>query len=422
MSSELSGRYRLELEQKRRIENDCRAALRACQNRRAEEKAQWQRQDAAWEQKSAQAAGQAAAGRAAAEEQADKKMWALRRRLAALKERCSLLNGADELRAQLQMAEAMLTDRTSCSFVEARLDWLEQEATSRSEQEAFTAQQAAESPVVQTTARRAVRTVVQQEFVPLTFAVQQAALKEQSPWAQFCGRVQQMMERAGDNPLPEMTVLAERVRNTTPARQNERMLQERELLVQLERQASRMEQMRRSSAEQQDEQQQYRFLCQKLGLTEKAYRGEELRRENTRLFALWCEQEEENYIQQSLREAFEQAGIPFSELEDPRRAAAELSDNMRVEMTRDALGTFYMEAYGVADSAQETEGQKERMVAQCRHFCKQFPQIVDFLREKGILLEDIGQIEPAKTTLHVRACPTRRRTVDTGREREAQSF
>ena len=73
MSSELSGRYRLELEQKRRIENDCRAALRACQNRRAEEKAQWQRQDAAWEQKSAQAAGQAAAGRAAAEEQADKK-------------------------------------------------------------------------------------------------------------------------------------------------------------------------------------------------------------------------------------------------------------------------------------------------------------------------------------------------------------
>lgn len=422
MSSELSGRYRLELEQKYRIENDCRAALKACLEQRANEKAQWQQKDAAWEQKAEQAAGQAAADQTAAEEQARKKMWALRRRLGALKEWCRPLDGAEELHHQLQLVDAMLTDSSSCAFAKARLDWLEQEVIPRCEAQAAAARQAEKAAAEPASVRRSKTANVRQDFVPLAFEAQQEAPREQTPWEKFCSRVQQMLEQAGGAPLPEMTALAQRLQDTEPGQQNERMLQERELLARLERQAARMAQMKQSSEEHQSEQQQYRFLCEKLGIAENTYSGEELRKENDRLFALWCAQEEENYIQKSLQEAFAQADIPFAALEKQRSVAAELSGNMRLDMARDELGTFSIEVYGVADSAQEAAAQKDRMVEQCRHFCRQFPQIVDALREKGVLLEDIGQIEPAKTTLDVRVHSSRRRTVETDREREMQSF
>ena len=243
-------------------------------------------------------------------------------------------------------------------------------------------------------------------------AQKQAARKD--PWETFCLRVQTLVEQQQDMAGEALLRLAGELENVAPSFRKRFMIDNQQLLADLEAEAAEMADMLRQSTDELDRQvRRYEALCSLLQHTpDRRFTAGRpdyalLTAENERLWQQYLLQQEEEYVDRNLEEVFTKYGIRFDNLETAAtedgtiQMHCELSGSASLTMTKSSGGAFEMEFSGVSSSATVSMDERRRAVEEAKSFCSLMPKISAELKARGILIDASYQEEPTVETIRI---------------------
>ena len=253
-----------------------------------------------------------------------------------------------------------------------------------------------------------------EKFVSLQKKNAKQQIARKTPWETFCRRVQALVEQQQDMADEALLRLSEEMENVAPSFQKKFMIDNEQLLADLEAEAAEMADMLRQSTDELDRQvRRYEALCGLLQLKpqHRFTAGQPdyalLTAENERLWQRYLLQQEEEYVHRNLEEVFTKYGIRFDNLETAAaedgtiQMHCELSGSASLTMTKSSGGAFEMEFSGVSSSATVSMDERRRVVEEAKSFCSLMPQISAELKARGILIDASYQEEPTVETIRI---------------------
>ena len=252
------------------------------------------------------------------------------------------------------------------------------------------------------------KTEFQRKTLHLSFANSRPATCESSDsiWNDFCQRTNRMIQLAGHTPLPAMIAFADAVKSVEPSSRNDFMLKSEVELRRLEEEAANIGKLHKETEKSELLSAQYGFLCMQLNVEPQDFTSTEALEATVQtMFEQYCEQQEDLYIENAIRTVFLEFGIHFDTFErnvHHATASTPLEDGTELSIQTDNIGSFSIETYGITDSQAPSQAEKAQIHANSVNFCKMFPHINQRLQDFGVYMQGIEEQEPDANNVRIR--------------------